>query len=82
LRRAGEEWVEWARAQGVDAELRFDVGPGAISAETILSVAKETDARAIALFPEVAPTANAVFGAVAREVIRQADMPILALRMQ
>ena len=64
-------------ADGIEYEIRGRVGD---SAETVLAAADEVDADAIAVNPrDRSPVQQALFGSISKEIIENADRPVVVV---
>ena len=77
-RRTAEQGAELARRAGLDAEpLVVAEDPDVPISETLVSVARERDSRAIVVAPHRHGHAPLVLGSTSRDVVRRASCPVV-----
>ncbi|MBY0471808.1 universal stress protein [bacterium] len=78
-KQIADEYVQLAKKQGVTVEIYFDRGNrGTVPA--VIDQAKKMKAGLIAMAAQSGPTAAAVLGSIARQVVRSAPCPVWVLR--
>lgn len=76
MRKTGMAWKDWGQSRGVDVQFAFDDFPGRVSDE-ILKFAKSGSFNLISMVAQSGPISSAILGSVTREVLRNAQCPVL-----
>lgn len=78
-RKLADRYVESARKQDVQVELKFDSQRNSVT-EAILEAADKSSSSMIAMAAESGPVASALVGSIARQVVRGARCPVWIMR--